>query len=89
MMGLFEQRAFILENSTEVMLPKYIPDCLGCDRVGNDVVNEVGSLDSIIKLPSSDLVNKRLLVMRREFVRMASFVIFLLCLHLLFDPANS
>ena len=48
------------------MLPQCIPDCLGCDRVGNDVVNEMGSLDSIIELPSSDLANKRLLVMRRE-----------------------
>ena len=87
-MGLFEQRAFLLDNNTEVVLFKCIPDCLGCDMVGNDVVNEVGSLDSIIKLPSSDLVNKRLLVTRREFGRMASFVVFLVCLYLIVDPAN-
>jgi len=48
----------------------------------------MASLDSIIKLPSSDLVNKRLLVTRREFGRMASFVVFPVCLCLLVDPAN-
>ena len=88
MMGLFEQRTFLLDNSTEVVLFKYIPDYLGYDMVGNDVVNEVSSLDSIIKLPSSDLANKRLLVTRREFGRTASFIVFLICLHLLIDSAN-
>ena len=89
MMGLFEQRAFLLDNSTEVVLFKCNPDCLRCDMVGMMLLhNEAGTLESIIKLPSSDLVNKRLLVMRREFGRIASFVVFLVCLHLLVDPAN-
>ena len=87
-MGLFEQRPFLLNNSTEVMLFKWIPDCLGYDMIGNCIVNEAGSLDSIIKFPNSDLENKRLLVTRREFGRMASFVVFFVCLHLLVDPAN-
>ena len=65
MMGFFEQGAFLLDKSIEVVLPKCIPDCLACERVGNDV-NEIGSLDTIIKLPSSDLVNKRLLVTRKN-----------------------
>ena len=34
----------------EVVLLEYISDCLGIDRVGDNIVDEMGSLNSIIKL---------------------------------------
>ena len=43
---------------------EYIPDCLGIDRVGKDVVDKIGSLNSIVKLASDDLVNDGLFVLR-------------------------
>ena len=63
-MTLLEERAFLLDNGAIVVLLEYIPDCLGCDRIGDDVVDELGSLDSIVKLPSSDLLKNGLLVIR-------------------------
>jgi len=55
-MSLFEKRTFLLNNRVKIVFLEHISDCLKCDRVGNDVVNEVGSLNSIINLSSSDLV---------------------------------
>ena len=43
-------------NGAEIVFLEHISDCLRCDRVGNDVVDEVDSLNSIINLSSSDLV---------------------------------
>jgi hypothetical protein len=63
-MMLLEERAFFLDNRAKIVLLEYIPDCLGCDRIGDDVVDETGSLDSIVKLPSSDLAKNGLLVTR-------------------------
>ena len=45
-------------------LLEYIPDCLGTDRVGKDAIDKIGSLNSIVKLPSDDLANNRLFVLR-------------------------
>jgi len=55
LMLLFEERTFLLFNGAKIVFLEHISDCLRCDRVGNDVVNEVGSLNSIINLSSSDL----------------------------------
>ena len=41
----------------EIIFLEYIPDCLGCDRIGKDVVDEMGGLHSIIKSSSGDLTN--------------------------------
>ena len=50
------------DNSTKVILFECIPDCLGCDRIRKDVVDEMGGLHSIIKSSSGDLTNNRSLV---------------------------
>jgi len=51
-MLLFEKRTY---NGAKIVFLEHISDYLRCDRVGNDVVNEVGSSNSIINLSSSDL----------------------------------
>ena len=55
--SLFEQRMFLLDNRVKIVFLEWISDCLRCDRIGKYVVNEMGSLNSIIKLASSDLTN--------------------------------
>ena len=59
-----EKRAFLLDNRAKSTLLEYIPDCLCTDRVGKDVVDKIGSLNSIVKLASNDLANDRLFVSR-------------------------
>jgi len=59
-----EKRAFLLDNRVKSTLLEYIPDCLGTDRIGKDAVDKIGSLNSIVKLPSDDLANNRLFVSR-------------------------
>ena len=63
-MAPLEKRVFLLDNRVKSTLLEYIPDCLGTDRVGKDVVDKIGSLSSIVKLASDDLVNDRLFVPR-------------------------
>jgi hypothetical protein len=43
----FEYRAFLFDNKAEVVLH----ELFATDRVGDNVVNEMGSLNSIINLP--------------------------------------
>ena len=52
------------KRTSKGTLLEYIPDFLGTDRVGKDAVDKIGSLNSIVKLPSDDLVNNRLFVLR-------------------------
>jgi len=63
-MAPLEKRVFLLDNRARSSLFEYIPDCLGTDRVGKDVVDKIGSLNSIVKLPSDDLANDGLFVSR-------------------------
>ena len=63
MMSL-EKRVLLLDNRGKPSLLEDIPDYLGADRVGDDVVDKMDSLDSIIQLSSSDLAKNRLLVIR-------------------------
>jgi hypothetical protein len=58
LISLFEKGIFSLDNIPKVILLEGIPDCLGCDRVGNSLVDEMGGLHSIIEPPSGDLLNK-------------------------------
>ena len=55
--GFLEKRTFPLFNSTKVILFEDIPDCLGCDRIRKDVVDEMGGLHNIIKSSTGDLMN--------------------------------
>ena len=50
----------------KIVLLKYISDCLGGDRVRDDVVNEFGGLDSIIEPSSSDLMHNTLFITRTD-----------------------
>ena len=63
-MAPLEKRAFLLDNGVKSTLFEYIPDYLGTDRVGKDVVDKISSLNSIVKLPSDDLANDGLFVLR-------------------------
>ena len=54
-----EKRVLLLDNRAKATPLEYIPDCLGTDRVGKDEIDEIGSLNSIVKLSSSDLANNR------------------------------
>jgi len=87
-MTLLEEGAFFLGNRAEVVLLECISDCLGCDRVGEGVVDEMGSLDSIIKLSSGDLANNGLFAMIGELGGTASFAVFLVHIYFLLDSTN-
>ena len=39
---------------------KHISNCLGYDRVGDGIVNEVSGLNNIIKVSSDDLIDNKL-----------------------------
>jgi hypothetical protein len=56
--------------------------------VGDSVVDEIGSLDSIIKPLRDDLMDNTLLVARRMLRRMAPFAIFFAPIHLLLYPST-
>ena len=87
-MGPLKKGAFLLGNGLKMILLQCISDSLRSDRTGDDGIDEIGGLDSIVKLSSGDLSNNRLLVMRRELGRTTSHVVFLVPVHLFFDSAN-
>ena len=88
-MGLLEEGMSLLDNRLKPIVLQCIPDCLRTDRIGDDVVDEFGGLNCIVKLSSGDLTNDELCVMGGELERAASFVIFLVVIHLIFDSSNS
>ena len=61
---------------------------MGGDRVGDDVVNEFGGLNSIIELSSSDLTHDTLFIVRCELGRTIPFAISLVLIDLFLDPGN-
>ena len=87
-MTLLEEGAFFLDNRAEVVLLECISDCLECDRVGEGVFDEMGSLDSIIKLSSGDLSNNGLFVTIGELGGMASFAVFLVHIYFFLNSTN-
>ena len=56
---------------------------MGTDRVGDDIVDEMGSLNSIVKLSSGDLAQNGLFVSIRKLKRATSFAVFLVCIGFL------
>ena len=86
-MNLFEQRTFLLDNGVKIVFLECIFDCLRCDRIGKCVVDEMGSLNSIIKLANGDLTNNWLLVTERQLRRTrqnsVSCALFLIILYLI------
>jgi hypothetical protein len=87
MMSL-EKRALLFDNRAKATLLEYIPDCLGTDRIGKDAIDEIGSLNSIVKLASSDLANDRLFVTRGKLGRVATLVVFLGYIGFFLDSTN-
>ena len=61
---------------------------MGGDKVGDDVVNEFGGLNSIIKPFSSDLTHDTLFIIRCELGRTTPFAIFLVLIYLFLDLGN-
>ena len=76
-MDYLEKRSFLLDNRAKVVLLECISHCLRCNRRGEDVVDVMCSLNSIIKLSSGDLTHNRLFVTRGKLGRMATFAILL------------
>ena len=77
MMDCLEKRSFLFNNRVKVVFLECISHCLGCNRRGEDVDDVMCSLNSIIKLSSSDLMHNRLFVTRKKLGRMATFAILL------------
>ena len=73
----------------EFVFLKHISDCLKCDKVRYDVVDEFDDLNSIINPFNSDLIDNKLLVIRRKLEKMAPFAIFLVFTHLIFNSINN
>ena len=88
-MGLFEKGTFFLDNSLEVLIFECIPDCLRGDRTGKGVVDKMDGFHSIVQPPSSDLLNERSFVTRRQLERAPSPVVFLVHINFLLDSPNS
>lgn len=68
---------------------KHISNCLKCNKVRYDIVDEFGGLNSIINTSNSDLMDNKLLVIRRKLRKMAPFAIFLVLIHFIFYSINN
>ena len=68
---------------------KHISNCLKCDKVRYDIVNEFGGLNSIINTSNSDLMDNKLLIIKRKLRKMAPFAIFLVLIHFIFYSINN
>ena len=67
---------------------KHISNCLGYDRVGDGIVNEVSGLNNIIKLSDDDLIDNRLFIIRRKLRKTALIAVFLVPIHFLLYHFN-
>ena len=68
---------------------EHISDGLKVDRIRENIVDEFGGLNSIIKLASDDLSYNNLLVMWSKLDRMASRMVFFVQLQLFTNSPNS
>ena len=67
---------------------KHISNCLGYDRVGDGIVDEVSGLNDIIKVSSDNLIDNRLLIIRRKLKKTALIAVFLVPIHFLLYHFN-
>src|ERR1700720_1564895 len=88
-MGSFEKRSFLLCSRVKSTFFQFISDCLGCDRVGDDAINELSSLNCIFKLSRLDLTNNQLFVTSRQLGGMATRVVFFVFIHFFADSTDS
>jgi hypothetical protein len=89
LMCLLKHGDFLLCCRLKTSLLQCISNSLRIDRVGESVVNELGSLNSNIKLSRSDLTNNGLFIMSRKFGRMTTMIVFLVEIKFLVDFADS
>src|ERR1700736_997049 len=88
-MGSFEKRSFLLCSRLKSAFLQCISDCLKCDRVGDDVINELRSLNCIFKLSKLDLMNNQLFVTSRQLGGTATRVVFFVSIHFFADSTDS
>ena len=67
---------------------KHISNCLGYNRVGDGIVDEVSGLNNIIKVSSDDLIDNRLFIIRRKLKKTALIAVFLVPIHFLLYHFN-
>ena len=67
---------------------KHISNCLGYDRVGDGIVDEVSGLNNIIKVSSDNLIDNRLYIIRRKLKKTALIAVFLVLIHFLLYHFN-
>ena len=72
----------------KIVFLKHIPDCLGVDRVGDDIVDKFGGLNSIGTPSSGNLTDNGLFVTRRKLGKTATSAIFFIPIYFLLDPSN-
>ena len=83
-----KKRVLLLDNRGKPILLEDIPDCLGWDRIGKDAVDEIGNLNRIVKLSSSDLAKNGLFIMRGKLERSTTLIVFFVYVHLFLDSTN-
>ena len=65
---------------------KHICDYLRCDRVEDNIVDEVNDLNNIIEPFNNDLIDNKLFITKRMLNNMAFFAVFLISIHFPFNP---
>ena len=88
-MCLLKHGDFLLCCRPRTSLLQCISDSLRINRTSESVVNELGSLNSIIKLSRSDLTNYGLYIMSRKFRRMTTMIVLLSKIEFFVNFANS
>jgi hypothetical protein len=88
-MCLLKHGDFLLCCRPKTSLLQCISNRLKINRVGESAVNELGSLNSIIKLSRSDLTNNGLFITSRKFGRMTTMIVFLVGIKFFVNFADS
>ena len=78
---------FLLDNRAKVPFLGCISHGLGSNRRGKDVIDKMSSLNSIIKLSSSDLMDNWLCITRGKLGRTTDHLCYFPCLNLFFSES--
>ena len=88
-MYMFQHWCFFLCCRIKPIAFQDISDCLRCDWIGNDGVDVLDGLNSVVRPSSSDLSNNGLFITRSELERSSSQVVLLVPIHLITDSIDS
>ena len=88
-MSELEHREFLLCCRVKSWFLQCISDGLGSDRIRDDGINELHSLNCVIKLSRTDLVDNWLIVTSSKFRRATSRMVLLAPFHFLTNPPYS